>query len=86
MSLFQKLKSWVTFTALAFAFTFPKASYVQKVIHYLQIVFFRKRSDWILEDSRGYWIAENFKYDAKKEAIADRIIEADVILFWIPGI
>ncbi|CAO3702126.1 unnamed protein product [Rhizopus stolonifer] len=35
--------------------------------------------------SRGYWIAENFKYDTKKEAIADRIMEANVILFWIPG-
>jgi hypothetical protein len=85
MSIFQRIKSWITVIVFTFAFTFPKATYIQKVIDYLQIIFFRQRSDWIHEESRGYWIAEDLKYNTKKEAIADRIMEANVIFFWIPG-
>ncbi|CAO3625881.1 unnamed protein product [Mucor hiemalis] len=47
---------------------------------------YRGRSDWIHRDeTHGYWIAEDLKRNAKREAIQDRISEADVIILWIPG-
>ncbi|CEP16816.1 hypothetical protein [Parasitella parasitica] len=47
---------------------------------------YRSRSDWRhYEENRGYWIAEDLKRNAKREAINDRISEANVIILWIPG-
>ncbi|CEJ02058.1 hypothetical protein RMCBS344292_16075 [Rhizopus microsporus] len=85
MSIFQRLKNWLTVLALTFAYTFPKAEYAQKAIRYLQLFLFRARSDWVHEESRGYWIAEDLQHNAKKEAINDRILESHVIFLWIPG-
>ena len=85
MSIFQRLKKWLTVLTLTFAYTFPKAGYAQKAIRYLQLFFFKARSDWIHEESRGYWIAEELQHNAKKEAINDRILESHVIFLWIPG-
>lgn len=87
MSLFQDFKRWITLWALTFAFTFPKADYPRKVIKLLQMFLYRGRSSWIHHDeTHGYWIAEDLKKNAKREAIQDRISEADVIFLWIPGI
>jgi hypothetical protein len=86
MSLFQNFKCWITLWVLNFAFSFPKSDYPRKAIHYLQMFLYRSRSDWIhKEESRGYWIAEDLKRNAKREAITDRISEANVIILWIPG-
>lgn len=47
---------------------------------------FNSRSKWIHHESPyGYWIAEDLQMNAKREALQDRISEANVIIFWIPG-
>lgn len=86
MSLFQDFKRWLTLWALTFTFTFPKSDYPRRVIHYLQLFLYRSRSSWIHKEvPHGYWIAEDLKKNAKREAISDRIEEANVIILWIPG-
>ncbi|KAI9483572.1 MAG: Alpha/Beta hydrolase protein [Benjaminiella poitrasii] len=86
MSLFQDFKRWITMWALTFAFTFPTVEYPRKILHYLQLFLFRSRSSWIhKEELYGHWIAEDLKKNAKREALSDRISEANVILLWIPG-
>lgn len=86
MSLYQDFKNWITIWVLTFAFSFPKTDYPRRAIHYLQMFLYRSRSDWIhREESRGHWIAEDLKRNAKREAITDRISEANVIFLWIPG-
>ncbi|CAO3610782.1 unnamed protein product [Mucor fragilis] len=86
MSLYQDFKNWITIWVLTFAFSFPKADTPRRAIHYLQMFLYRSRSGWIhKEESRGHWIAEDLKRNAKREAIADRISEANVVFLWIPG-
>ncbi|KAI8647887.1 Alpha/Beta hydrolase protein [Parasitella parasitica] len=85
MSFFQDFKCWITVWVLTFAFSFPKAEYPRLAIHYLQMFFYRSRSDWKHKEERGYWIAEDLKRNAKREAMNDRISEANVIILWIPG-
>ncbi|KAI8072254.1 Alpha/Beta hydrolase protein [Gilbertella persicaria] len=85
MSLFARFKRWVLVWALTVAFTFPKAYYPRQIINYLSFFLFRARSSWIHKaEGYGYWIAEDLK-GAKREAMSDRISEADVVLLWIPG-
>ena len=87
MSLFLDLKRWLTVWVLTFAFNFPRPDYPRKAVKLLQLFWYRTRTDWIHRDETyGYWIAEDLKKNAKKEAIQDRISEANVILLWIPGI
>lgn len=83
--MFLEFKRWVTTWALTFAFSFPTASYPRRVIQLLQLFFYRARTDWIHKEKFGYWIAEDLKKNAKREAIQDRISEANLILLWIPG-
>lgn len=86
MSWFIDFKRWVTVWALTFAFSFPEASAPRRAIYFLQMFLFRGRRDWIHKDeSHGYWIAEDLKKNAKREAIQDRISEANVIILWVPG-
>lgn len=83
--MFLEFKRWVTTWALTFAFSFPTASYPRRVIQLLQLFFYRARNDWIHKEKFGYWIAEDLKKNAKREAIQDRISEANLILLWVPG-
>jgi hypothetical protein len=87
MSLWLDFKRWLVTWALTFAFTFPKAGSPRRVIRYLSLFLFRDRSDWVHVDEakHGYWIAEDLKKNAKKEAIQDRISEANIIILWVPG-
>ncbi|KAI7863102.1 Alpha/Beta hydrolase protein [Mucor mucedo] len=86
MSLFSDFKRWVTVWALTFAFSFPKASTPRRVIYFLRLFLFQGRRDWIHKDeTHGYWIAEDLKKNAKREAIQDRISEANIIILWVPG-
>ncbi|KAI7905512.1 Alpha/Beta hydrolase protein [Cokeromyces recurvatus] len=86
MSLFHDFKRWITIWLLTFSFSFPIVTYSRRIIHYLQLFLFRSRSDWIhIEEPYGYWIAEDLKKNVKREALMDRISEANVILLWIPG-
>ncbi|KAG2237209.1 Alpha/Beta hydrolase protein [Thamnidium elegans] len=83
--MFLDFKRWVTTWALTFAFSFPSANYPRRVIQLLQLFFYRARTDWIHKEKFGYWIAEDLKKNAKREAIQDRISEANVIILWVPG-
>lgn len=83
--MFLEFKRWVTTWALTFAFSFPTVNYPRRVIQFLQLFFYRARTDWIHKEKFGYWIAEDLKKNAKREAIQDRISEANLILLWVPG-
>lgn len=83
--MFLEFKRWVTVWALTFAFSFPRAGYPRRVIQFLQLFFYRARTSWIHKEEFGYWIAEDLKKNAKREAIQDRISEANVIILWVPG-
>ncbi|KAI8977269.1 Alpha/Beta hydrolase protein [Mycotypha africana] len=86
MSIFERLKRWLLVWILRFAFSFPNGAYARKAIHCLKKILFNTRSDWIQRhEPYGYWIAEDLQANSKKEALLDRISEADVIFFWIPG-
>lgn len=87
MSYFSDFKRWIVTWALTFAFTFPKAHQPRRVIRLLSWFLFGARSSWVHVDEgkHGHWIAEDLKKNAKREAIQDRISEANVIILWIPG-
>ncbi|KAI8986973.1 Alpha/Beta hydrolase protein [Pilobolus umbonatus] len=83
--MWTRFKQWLTSWTLSFCLVFPNTSLARKMIHMLQVVFFKERLDWIVREPRGYWVAEDLKKDAKREAISDRVSESDIIVLWIPG-